>query len=161
MSRMQLVASATFGLEAVVKREIEALGYKITYSRDGRLTYMGDERAVVRSNLWLRCADRVYVQMAEFRAETFEELFQQTKALPWEEWIPLDGRFTVIGTSVKSILHSVPACQSIIKKAIVDRLQQTYQVETFEETGADYTVRFQFLKDSVSIMIDTSGEGLH
>ncbi len=161
MSRMQLVASATFGLEAVVKREIEALGYKITDSRDGRLTYMGDERAVVRSNLWLRCADRVYVQMAEFRAETFEELFQQTKALPWEEWIPLDGRFTVIGTSVKSILHSVPACQSIIKKAIVDRLQQTYQVETFEETGADYTVRFQFMKDNVSIMIDTSGEGLH
>ncbi len=161
MSRLELIASATFGLEAVVKREIEALGYRITDSRDGRLCYSGDERAIVRSNLWLRCADRVYVKMAEFNAVTFEELFRQTAALPWEEWIPLDGRFTVIGTSVKSTLHSVPACQSIIKKAIVKRLQQTYDVESFEESGADYTVRFAFLKDSVCIMIDTSGEGLH
>lgn len=161
MARLELVASATFGLEAVVKREIEALGYTITDSRDGRLTYLGDERAIVRSNLWLRCADRVYVKMAEFKAETFEELFQQTAALPWEEWIPLDGKFTVVGSSVKSVLHSVPACQSIIKKAIVKRLQQTYEVETFEETGAAYTVRFAFLKDRVLILIDTSGEGLH
>ncbi len=161
MSKLDLVASATFGLEAVVKREIEALGYQVSDSRDGRITYTGDERAIARSNLWLRCADRVYVQMAEFGAVTFEELFQQTKALPWEEWIPLDGRFTVIGTSVKSVLHSVPACQSIIKKAIVERLRQTYDVESFEETGADYTVRFQFLKDRVSVLIDTSGEGLH
>ncbi len=137
MSKLDLVASATFGLEAVVKREIEALGYQVSDSRDGRITYTGDERAIARSNLWLRCADRVYVQMAEFKAVTFEELFQQTKALPWEEWIPLDGRFTVIGTSVKSVLHSVPACQSIIKKAIVERLRQSYDVESFEETGAD------------------------
>ena len=161
MSRFELVASATFGLEAVVKREIEALGYAITDSRDGRLTYMGDERAIVRSNLWLRCADRVYVKMAEFKAVTFEELFQQTAGLPWEEWIPLDGKFTVVGSSVKSVLHSVPACQSIIKKAIVKRLQQTYEVETFQETGAAYTVRFAFLKDQVLILLDTSGEGLH
>ena len=97
MARLELIASATFGLEAAVKREVQALGYEITDSRDGRITYMANERGIVRSNLWLRCADRVYVQMAEFRAETFEELFQQTKALPWEEWIPLDGRFTVIG----------------------------------------------------------------
>ncbi len=161
MSKLELIASATFGLEAVVKREVEALGYTITDSRDGRISYLGDERALVRSNLWLRCADRVYVKMAEFKAQSFEELFQQTKALAWEEWIPLDGRFTVVGTSVKSTLHSVPACQSIIKKAIVERLRQTYEVESFAETGADYTVRFAFLKDSVTVMIDSSGEGLH
>jgi putative N6-adenine-specific DNA methylase len=161
MTQLELIASATFGLEAVVKREIEDLGYRITDSRDGRISYMADERGIVRSNLWLRCADRVYLKMAEFKAETFEELFQQTAALPWEEWIPADGRFTVIGTSVKSTLHSVPACQSIIKKAMVKRLGEFYSLETLPETGADYTVRFQFLKDQVTLMIDTSGEGLH
>ena len=161
MSRIQLAASATFGLEAVVKREIEALGYRITSSEDGRICYEGDERAIVRSNLWLRCADRVYMVMGRFRAESFEELFQQTKALPWPELIPIDGKFTVIGTSVKSILHSVPACQSIIKKAIVERMKETYAVEEFAETGASYTVRFAFLKDEVIILVDTSGEGLH
>ena len=161
MSKLELIASATFGLEAVVKREIEALGYTITDSRDGRLTYTGDERAIVRSNLWLRCADRVYVKMAEFRAETFEELFQQTRALPWADWIPIDGKFTVIGTSVKSVLHSVPACQSIIKKAIVEKMRETYAVETFKESGAEHTVRFSFMKDVACVMIDTSGEGLH
>ncbi len=161
MTRLELIASATFGLEAVVKREIEELGYKITDSRDGRISYMADERGIVRSNLWLRCADRVYLKMAEFKASSFEELFQQTAALPWEEWIPSDGRFTVIGSSVKSVLHSVPACQSIIKKAMVKRLGEFYGLETLPETGADHTVRFQFLKDEVTLMIDTSGEGLH
>ncbi|MBR0131425.1 MAG: class I SAM-dependent RNA methyltransferase [Firmicutes bacterium] len=161
MTRLELIASATFGLEAVVKREVEELGYKITDSRDGRISYMADERGIVRSNLWLRCADRVYLKMAEFNASSFEELFQQTAVLPWEEWIPSDGRFTVIGSSVKSVLHSVPACQSIIKKAMVKRLGEFYGLETLPETGADYTVRFQFLKDEVTLMIDTSGEGLH
>ena len=122
MKEFELIASATFGLEAIVKREIQALGYEITDSRNGRLTYKGDLRAVVRSNLWLRCADRVYIKMGEFTAKTFEELFQAAKSLPWEEWLPVDAHFSVTGTSARSVLHSVPACQSIIEKAIVSRL---------------------------------------
>ena len=114
--KLELIATATFGLEAVVKREIQELGYKILKTEDGKVTYLGDERAVVRSNLWLRSADRVLLRMAEFEADTFEELFQQTKALEWEMLIPPDGKFTVTGTSVKSVLHSVPACQKIVKK---------------------------------------------
>ena len=133
--KLELIATATFGLEAVVKREIEALGYKILKTEDGKVTYMGDERAIVRSNLWLRSADRVLLKMAEFKALEFEELFQQTKAIAWEELIPVDGKFTVTGTSVKSKLHSVPACQKIVKKAIVERLKEFYGIEVFEETG--------------------------
>lgn len=159
--KLELIATATFGLEAAVKREIEALGYKIIRSEDAKITFMGDERAIVRSNLWLRCADRVLVKMGEFEAREFEELFQQTKALPWEEWIPVDGRFTVTGTSVKSKLHSVPACQSIVKKAIVEKLGEFYGVERFEETGAEYTVKVTVLKDRVTVTIDSSGKGLH
>ena len=161
MKQFELIATATFGLEAIVKREIEALGYEITDSRNGRLTYKGDLRAVVRSNLWLRSADRVYVKMAEFEATTFEDLFQNVAGIPWEEWIPYEGQFTVVGTSVKSQLHSVPGCQSIVKKAIVTRLQQTYGDVTFPETGAAYTVRFAFQKDVCCVMMDTSGTGLH
>ena len=99
--KLELIATATFGLEAVVKREIEALGYRIIKTENGKVTYTGDERAIVRSNLWLRTADRVLLKMAEFEAREFEELFQQTKALPWEQLIPIDGKFTVTGTSVK------------------------------------------------------------
>ena len=159
--KTELIATATFGLEAVVKREIQELGYRIIKTEDGKVTYMGDERAIVRSNLWLRSADRVLLKMAEFMAEDFEELFQQTKALPWEQLIPIDGRFTVTGTSVKSILHSVPACQSIVKKAIVEKLREFYSVDVFEESGADYTVKVTILKDRVTLTVDTSGAGLH
>ena len=159
--KTELIATATFGLEAVVKREIQELGYRIIKTEDGKVTYMGDERAIVRSNLWLRSADRVLLKMAEFMAEDFEELFQQTKALPWEQLIPIDGRFTVTGTSVKSILHSVPACQSIVKKAIVEKLREFYSVDVFEESGADYTVKMTILKDRVTLTVDTSGAGLH
>lgn len=159
--KLELIATATFGLEAVVKREIEALGYKILKTEDGKVTYMGDERAIVRSNLWLRSADRVLLKMAEFKALEFEELFQQTKALAWEELIPVDGKFTVTGTSVKSKLHSVPACQKIVKKAIVERLKDFYGLEVFEETGAEYTVKATLLKDRVTLTVDTSGVGLH
>lgn len=159
--KLELIATATFGLEAVVKREIQELGYKILRAEDGKITYLGDERAVVRSNLWLRSADRVLLKMGEFKAESFEELFQQTGALPWEELIPIDGRFTVTGTSVKSKLHSVPACQSIVKKAIVKRLSEYYCVERFAETGAAYTVKATLLKDTVTLTVDTSGAGLH
>lgn len=159
--KLELVATATFGLEAVVRREIEALGYKIIKTEDGRVTYMGDERAIVRSNLWLRSADRVYVRMGEFRATEFEELFQQTKALEWESIIPLEGAFPVVGGSVKSVLHSVPACQKIIKKAVSVRLSEFYCRETMPETGAEYRIRFIAHKDSFLMLMDTSGAGLH
>lgn len=159
--KLELIATATFGLEAVVKREIQALGYKILKSEDAKITYLGDERAIVRSNLWLRSADRVLLKMGGFKAKTFEELFQQTKAIAWEELIPPDGKFTVTGTSVKSALHSVPACQSIVKKAIVERLREYYPVEHFEETGAAYTVKVTMLKDNCTLTVDTSGAGLH
>ena len=161
MDSFELIATATFGLEAVVKREIEALGYRITDSRNGRLTYEGDLRAIVRSNLWLRCADRVYVKLGEFTARTFEELFQAAKALPWEEWLPENAHFSVTGSSARSILHSVPACQSIIEKAIVTRLGAHYGVERFKKNGPVYAVRFMAQKDEFVLMINTSGPGLH
>ena len=109
--KLEIIAAVTFGLEAVVKREIEHLGYKIIKAEDGKITFMGDERAVVRANLWLRSADRVQLKMGEFMAYEFEDLFQQVKAIAWEEWIPIDGKFIVNGSSVKSKLSSVPACQ--------------------------------------------------
>ncbi len=157
----KLIATATFGLEAVVRREVEALGYEIIKTEDGKVTFAGDERAIVRSNLWLRTADRVLLKIAEFEAREFEELFQGTKAYPWEELIPADGKFTVTGTSVKSKLHSVPACQSIVKKAIVERMKPTYGLDKFEETGAEYTVKTAILKDRVTLTVDTTGQGLH
>ena len=161
MSKLELIATATFGLEAVVKREIENLGLKVLKSEDAKITYLGDERAIVKSNLWLRSADRVLLKLGEFPALTFEELFQQSKALPWEEWIPEDGKFTVTGTSVKSKLHSVPDCQAIVKKAIVEKLKETYHCQWFQETGPEYIVKVTLLKDRVTITLDTSGAGLH
>jgi putative N6-adenine-specific DNA methylase len=159
--KLELIATATFGLEAVVRREIEKLGYTVVRTEDGKVTYSADERGIVRSNLWLRSADRVYLRLAEFDAHTFEDLFQQIKAMNWEQWIPMDGAFPVVGTSVKSDLHSVPSCQSIIKKAIVSRLSEFYCISHFEETGAEYRVRFTILKNHVTVMLDTSGTGLH
>lgn len=159
--KLELIATATFGLEAVVKREIQNLGYKILASENGKITFMGDERAIVKSNLWLRCADRVLLKMGEFKAVTFEELFQQVKGIAWEQLIPPDGKFTVNCSSVKSTLFSVPTCQSIAKKAIVDRLSEAYGIEHFEETGAEYTVKVTLLKDRATITVDTSGIGLH
>lgn len=161
MSKLELIATATFGLEAIVKREIESLGFKVLKSEDAKITYLGDERAIVKSNLWLRCADRVLVKLGEFNALSFEELFQQAKALPWEEWIQEDAKFTVKGTSVKSKLHSVPDCQAIVKKAIVEKLKETYHCDWFKETGPEYTIKVTILKDRVTITMDTSGAGLH
>ena len=159
--KIELIATATFGLEAVVKREIQNLGYRILRSEDGKITYLGDERAIVRSNLWLRSADRVLLKMGEFPATEFEDLFQQTKALPWEELIPIDGKFPVTCTSVKSKLHSVPSCQSIVKKAVVERLKEYYCIDLFPETGAEYTIKVTLLKDIAVLTVDTSGRGLH
>lgn len=161
MARIELIATATFGLEAVVKREIEQLGYKILNSENAKITYLTDERGIVRSNLMLRSADRVLLKMGEFKAETSEELFQQTKAIAWEEWIPADGKFTVNCTTVKSKLRSEPACQKTVKKAIVDRMAAFYMQDSFPETGAEYTIKITILKDRATLTIDTSGQGLH
>lgn len=158
---MELIATATFGLEAVVKREIMDLGYTVLRSEDAKITYEGDEMAIARSNLWLRCADRVLVKMGEFRAETFTELFDGVKSLPWEKWIPEDGKIVVNGTSVKSKLFSISDCQKIIKKAVVERLKMTYDREFFPETGPLYSIKMTLLKDVAVITIDTSGPGLH
>ena len=159
--KLELVATAAFGLEAVVRREIEALGYKVIKTEDGRVTYIGDERAIARSNLWLRSADRVYIRMGEFTATEFEALFQQVRAIEWEQIIPVDGAFPVVGGSVKSALHSVPACQKIIKKAVSVRLAAFYCLDTLPETGEEYRIRFIAHKDSFLLLIDTSGAGLH
>lgn len=161
MAKLELIATATFGLEAIVRREVEALGYKILQSENGKITFLGDERAVVRANLWLRCADRVQIKLAEFEAKTFTELFEQTKALPWEQWIPMDGQMNVSGSSVKSQLHSVPACQGMVKKAIIEKLKETYFIEEFPETGLPFALKVTILKDRVTLTLDTTGEGLH
>lgn len=159
--KIQLIATTTFGLEAVAKREIQALGYEILKVEDGKITYMADERGIVRSNLWLRTPDRILMKIDEFKALEFEDLFQRVKGYPWEELIPIDGKFTVNGSSVKSKLSSVPACQSVVKKAIVERLKDFYAVDYFEETGAEYTVKVTLLKDRATITVDTTGVGLH
>lgn len=159
--KLELIATATFGLEAVVKREIEGLGYRILQSEDAKITFLGDERAVVRANLWLRTADRVQIKMGEFTATDFEGLFQQVKGIAWEEWIPVDGRFIVNGSSVKSQLSSVPACQSVAEKAVVERLKECYGVEHFEKSGALYEIKITLLKDRVTVTLDTTGPGLH
>lgn len=159
--KLELIATSTFGLEAPVKRELEALGFKILKSEDGKITFQGDERGIVRANLWLRCADRVQIKMAEFKALEFEDLFQQVKAIPWEEWIPPDGKFIVNGSSVKSKLSSVPACQSVSEKAIVERLKEMYGIEYFEKSGALYDIKITLLKDRVTVTLDTTGPGLH
>jgi putative N6-adenine-specific DNA methylase len=162
MKTFELIATSTFGLEAVVKKQIEDLGYEITEVSDGKVTYIGDLEAIVLSNLWLRTADRVLIKMGEFKATTFSELFDQTSLLPWENWITKDGQFTVNGKSVKSQLFSVSDCQAIVKKAIVKRLGNHYHQEWFEESGPAYTVQISLLKDIATLTIDTTGkEGLH
>ena len=162
MKTFELIATSTFGLETIVRREVEDLGYDINSVTDGKVTYTGDVEAIVLSNLWLRSADRVLLKIGEFKATTFEDLFNQTTALPWENWITKDAKFTVNGKSVKSQLFSISDCQSIVKKAIVTRLQKNYHVEWFEETGPSYTVQVSILKDIATLTIDTTGsEGLH
>ncbi|MDX9872185.1 MAG: class I SAM-dependent RNA methyltransferase [Clostridia bacterium] len=161
MSSFELIATAAFGLEAVVGRELAALGYQEQKVETGRVLFRGDERAVCRANLWLRSAERVLVNMGQFEAGSFEELFQQTKALPWEEWLPQDANFPVEGKSVRSRLYSVPDCQAIVKKAIVEKMKEKYKVNWFEETGPRYTIEVGILKDKVTLTLDTSGAGLH
>ena len=158
---MHLIATTTFGLEAVVRREIEALGLRVEKTENGKVTFLGDERALVRANLWLRCADRVMIRMGEFEAQESEALFQQVKAIPWENYIPPDAKFTVHVSTVKSQLRSEPINQKTVKKAMVLRLGEIYGIEQFPETGALYDIYVSLLKDRVTISMDTSGTGLH
>lgn len=162
METIQLVAPCHFGMEAVLKREIYDLGYDITKVEDGRVTFEGDLETICRSNIFLRTAERVMVQISRFRATTFDELYENMKALPWEDWIPQDGKFWVKkASSVKSKLFSASDIQSICKKAMVDRLKMTYHTDWFKEDGASFPVRIFLLKDEVTVALDTTGDPLH
>ncbi len=162
MSRTELIAPCHFGLEAVLKKEITDLGYEIIQVEDGRITFGGEEDAVSRANVFLRTAERVLLKVGKIRAVTFEELFDKVKDLPWEAYIPSDGRFWVAkASSVKSRLFSPSDIQSIVKKAIVERLKTVYHVEWFPETGAEYPIRVSFMKDEATICLDTTGLSLH
>ncbi len=162
MSKLELIAPCHFGLEAVLKREITDLGYPITSVEDGRVTFLGEEEAIARANLFLRTAERVMLKVGSFRAETFDELFEGTKALEWERYIPADGKFWVKkAASVKSKLFSPSDIQSIMKKAVVERLKQRYHVGWFSESGENYPIRVSIMKDQVTVALDTSGESLH
>lgn len=161
MSRQELIATSGFGMEGLVATELTRLGYGQQKVENGRVTFQGDERAVCRTNLWLRCAERVVLKVGQFEAQTFEELFEKTKALPWPDLLPEKACFPVNGKSVRSRLHSVPDCQAIVKKAIVEKMKQRYKVSWFEETGPKYTIEVAILKDVATLTIDTSGPGLH
>ena len=162
MSRYELVVPCHFGLEAVTKREIYDLGYEISRVEDGRVTFIGDEEAICRSNIFLRTAERVLLQVGRFHATTFDELFEGIKALPWENYIPRDGKFWVKkASSIKSKLFSPSDIQSIAKKAMVERLKEVYHVSWFEEDGAPYPVRIFLLKDEVMVTLDTSGDSIN
>jgi len=157
-----LIAPCHFGLEAVLKKEIIDLGYDVSKVEDGRVTFIGDEEAVCRVNVFSRTAERILIKVGSFMATTFDELFEGTKALAWEEYIPVDGKFWVAkAASVKSKLFSPSDIQSIMKKAMVERMKQTYPVVHFEETGDSYPVRVFILKDEVTVGLDTTGESLH
>ncbi|MGN0386541.1 MAG: class I SAM-dependent RNA methyltransferase [Lachnospiraceae bacterium] len=162
MRRFELIAPCHFGMEAILKKEIIDLGYDITEVSDGRVTFYGDEEALCRANVFLRTAERILIKVGSFHAETFEELFQGTKNLPWEEYIPVDGKFWVAKAgSVKSKLFSPSDIQSVMKKAMVERLKQVYNSSWFTEDGASYPVRVFLLKDEVTVGLDSTGESLH
>lgn len=162
MKTFELIAPCHFGLEAVLKKEILDLGYEISLVEDGRVTFIGDGEAICRSNVFLRTAERVLLKAGSFKAETFEELFQGTRNIPWEDFIPEDGKFWVAkASSIKSKLFSPSDIQSIMKKAMVERLKNRYGVTWFPENGASYPLRVFLYKDMVTVGIDTSGESLH
>lgn len=162
MKTFELITPCHFGLESVLKREITDLGYEVSAVEDGRVTFVGDAEAVARVNICSRTAERVLIKLGSFHAESFEDLFQGTKALPVEDWIPKDGRFYVAkAASVKSKLFSPSDIQSIMKKAMVDRLSGIYGIKWFEEDGADYPFRVFIKKDEVTVGLDTTGESLH
>ena len=159
---MELMAPCHFGMESVLKREITDIGYDVTLVEDGRVTFVGDEEAVCRANICLRTAERILIKVGSFHAETFEELFQGTKSIPWENYIPVNGKFWVAkAASVKSALFSPSDIQSVMKKAMVDRMSQHYNITQFPEDGVSFPLRVFIMKDNVTIGLDTSGDSLH
>ncbi|AIE60494.1 THUMP domain-containing class I SAM-dependent RNA methyltransferase [Bacillus methanolicus] len=161
MDNYQLIATSAMGLEALVAKEVRDLGYECQVE-NGKVSFSGDETAIARTNLWLRTADRIKLKVGEFKATTFDELFEKTKSLPWEKYLPEDAEFPVIGKSVKSKLFSVSDCQAIVKKAVVERLKNAYKrTSWFEETGALFRIEVALHKDIATLTIDTSGSGLH
>lgn len=161
MDTLTLIATTTFGLEAVAARELQALGYDDVRVEDGKVRFTGTQRDIARTNLWLRSADRVVVELACFETTDFDDLFERVKSLPWEEWIAVDAKFPVTGKSVHSQLHHTPTCQKTVKKGIVERLRKFHNRHWFEETGAEYKVNIHMYQDTASITLDTSGPGLH
>ncbi len=159
--KLELVATCLFGLEHLLGEEIEALGYEKTATIDGRVSFLGDEEAVALSNIFLRYAERIFIKVGAFKAESFEELFEGTKALNWDNFIAKNDAFPVKGHSIKSQLFSIPDCQAIIKKAVVRSLGDKYKMSVFPETGIKYQIEFFILNDLVTLMIDTSGTALH
>ena len=159
--KLQMVATCLFGLERLLGEEIDRLGCKRLETMDGRVTFEGDERDLIAANLKLRCAERVFIRMGAFPVTSFSELFEGTKALPWEQWIGKDDAFPVKGHAIKSKLFSVPDCQSIVKKAVVHRLSSTYGLKWLPEEGVKYQIEFFIFKDVATLMIDTSGVALH
>jgi putative N6-adenine-specific DNA methylase len=162
MNQLEYISPCHFGLESVLKREIMDLGYEITKVEDGKVSYKGDELVCARANMFLRTTERVMLKLATFHAETFDDLFENTKLIPWEEFIPADGKFWVAkANSVNSKLFSPSDIQSIMKKAMVERLKIKYKKEWFEESGSSYPIRVTIMKDEVTVSLDTSGESLH
>lgn len=161
MQKVDLIATATFGLESVVAEEVKQLGYTDVTVENGKVMFSADISAIPRTNLWLRTADRIRLKIGEFTATTFDELFEKTKALPWADWIPEDAAFPVEGKSVKSTLFSVSDCQAIVKKAVVESMKGRYKREWFEEQGPLFKIEVALLKDVATLTIDTSGSGLH
>jgi putative N6-adenine-specific DNA methylase len=161
MKKIELIATSTFGMESVVKEELNNLGYTDVKVENGKLTYTADWSGIARSNLWLRTADRVKWKIGEFKALSFEELFEKTKALPWSDIIPKDAKFPVLGRSHKSKLFSISDSQAIVKKAIVEKMKAAYRIEWFPEEGDEYVIEVSLLNDIATLTIDTSGTGLH
>ena len=162
MRKFELIAPCHFGMESVLKKEIIDLGYDITEVADGRVTFFGDEEALCRANVFLRTAERILIKIGSFHAETYEELFQGTRDLPWEDYIPANGKFWVAkAASVKSKLFSPSDIQSIMKKAMVERLKGIYHINWFEEDGEVFPIRVFLMKDEVTVGLDSTGESLH
>jgi len=158
---LKLIATAAFGIEGLTADELRNLGFDNLVVENGRVTFETDFAGLCRANLWLRTAERILVSVGQFEAYTFDQLFEQTKALPWEEWLPQNACFPVNGKSINSDLFSISDCQAIVKKAIVERLKSVYHIDWFEEDGPQYTIEVGLLKDVATLTIDTSGPGLH
>ncbi len=162
MSQYEFIAPCHFGLESVLKQEIQDLGYEVVLVEDGKVTFRGDESAICRANIFLRTTERVLLKVAQFKAVTYDELFEATKAIPWENYLPKDAKFWVTkANSIKSALFSPSDIQSIMKKAMVERMKKQYHMDWFDETGGSFPLRVSLMKDIVTVGLDTSGESLH